>query len=70
MILAFDFSVFNVVGQVLNYITTLLTFLTSMVGVVISLLSTFFTTMPTFVSIGFSMIFGLGITIMIIKLVR
>lgn len=70
MLLAFDFSVFNVIGQVINYITTLLSFITSMVSVVISLLGTFFTTMPTFVSVGFSMVFGLGITIMIIKLVR
>ena len=70
MLLSFDFSVFNVVGQVINYIATLLSFITSMVGVVISLLSTFFITMPTVISIGFSMIFGLGITIMIIKLVR
>ena len=69
MLLSFDFSVFNVVGQVINYIATLLSFITSMVGVVISLLSTFFITMPTVISIGFSMIFGLGITIMIIKLV-
>lgn len=70
MLLAFDFSVFNVIGTVLEYITTLLTFITSMVGVIISLLGTFFATMPPFVSVGFSMVFGLGITIMIIKLVR
>lgn len=70
MLLAFDFNVFNIASNILEYINTLLTFVTSMVTVVITLISTIFATMPTFVSIGFTMVFGLGITIMLIKLVR
>lgn len=70
MLLSLNFDIFNTVSTIIDYIGTLLTFITSMVGLVINLLSTFFTTMPTFVSVGFTMVFGLGITIMIIKLVR
>lgn len=70
MLMALDFGIFNTIATILDYITTLLSFITSMITVVISLLSAFFTSMPTFISVGFTMVFGLGITIMIIKLVR
>lgn len=70
MLMSFDFDIFNSISVIIDYISTLLTFLTSMINVVIGLFSTFFTTMPTFISVGFMMVFGLGFTIMIIKLVR
>lgn len=70
MILDLNFDIFNTITTIIDYIATLLTFITSMVNVVISLLGTFFVTMPTFISVGFTMVFGLGVTIMIIKLVR
>lgn len=70
MLMSFDFDIFNTIGVIIDYISTLLTFLTSMVNVVFSLFATFFTTMPAFISSGFIFVFGLGFTIMIIKLVR
>lgn len=68
--LAFNFNLFNVISNIIDYIGTLLSFITSMITVVISLFATFFVSMPSFISVGFSMVFGLGMTILIVKLVR
>lgn len=69
-VLSFNFNLFNVISNIIDYIGTLLSFITSMITVVFSLFATFFVSMPNFISVGFSMLFGLGMTILIVKLVR
>ena len=63
-------SLFSTVANVTNYITDLLSFIAAISTAVLSLGVSFFVGLPGFINMGLISVFGLGLTILIVKLVK
>lgn len=56
--------------KIVNYIGSVIQFLIALISSITVLSVSFFVSLPSFISIGLGSVFSLGITILIIKLVR
>ena len=71
------FSIFDIftdtisfIDKIVNYIATVIQFLTALISSITVLSVSFFVGLPSFISVGLLSVFSLGMTILIIKLVR
>lgn len=58
------------IQDIVNYIVSLIEFLSSLISAISILFVSFFVGLPSFISTGLLSVFSIGMTILIIKLVR
>lgn len=63
-------GIFESIFSIINFIATLISFIGSMVSIILTLGAVFFTSLPSYISVGYFCIFGLGMIILIIKMYK
>ena len=63
-------NLINILSDLYNAVKTVIEFISTMTALITESIVILFTSFPSFISIGLGFVFGLGIFILVIKLIR